>query len=59
VETIALGIYKMLRRSNRIPPKIPGCKTVVKFFTIEMFRSSKIPKTIAETPSSRAMMREP
>jgi hypothetical protein len=59
VETTALGMYKMLRRSNRNPPKIPGCKTVVRFLTIEILSSNKIPKTIDEIPSNKAIMREP
>lgn len=59
VATIAFGMYKILRRSNRSPPKIPGCKTVVKFFTIEIFTSSNKPKMIDEIPSKKAIIREP
>ncbi len=56
---MALGMYKILRRSSRKPPNIPGCNTVVKFFTIDkLIRISK-PKIIAEIPSNNAMIRDP
>ena len=48
-----------MRRSKRKPPKIPGCKTVVKFLTTEILVSNKMPKTIDEIPNNKAIMREP
>ena len=59
VATIAFGIYKILRSKSKKPPKIPGCSTVVRFFTMEILKSNSRPKITDEIPSKSANILDP
>ena len=49
----------MLMSKSKSPPKIPGCKTVIKSLTVERFMKNESARNKALTASNKATMRVP
>ena len=58
-ETAAFGRYTMFINSSKNPPKIPGCKTVVKSLTVERFMNKENVRNNELIPRSSATNRVP